>query len=206
MPPTPSPSFDSRSSDLAVRDAILAGDRAAADAFFREHLDSLYEFVHYRVGGDRSLAEDVVQEAFVTAFERLESFDGRSSLHTWLCGVARNKIREARRARRPRPLSEVLLGADERIAEVLADLEREPLPDWVLEREETRARVGATLSSLSPGHREALVGKYVEGVSVRELSRRSGKSEKALESTLTRARLAFSRVFQVLSREEGGAR
>ena len=196
---------DPHEDDRATRDAILGGDREAAEALFRRHLDGLYEFVHYRVGGDRSRAEDIVQDTFLTAFERLASFDGRSSLHTWLCGIAKNKIRSDVRVRRPRPLADVLLEADEEIERVLSDIEREPLPDWILEREETRALVGATLSSLSPDHREALVGKYIDGASVRELSRRSGKSEKAQESTLTRARLAFSRVFQVLSREQGGA-
>ena len=45
--------------------------------------------------------EDVVQDTFLVALERLACFDGRSSLHTWLCGIAKNKIRTARRRARP---------------------------------------------------------------------------------------------------------
>ena len=41
------------------------GDHAAAEAFFRGHLDGLYQFVHYRVGGRRAVVEDVVQEVFL---------------------------------------------------------------------------------------------------------------------------------------------
>jgi len=174
-----------------------------AEEFFRRHLDPLYEFVHYRVGRRQAVAEDVVQETFLTAFQRLSSFDGASSLHTWLCGIARNKIREERRVRKPKPIEDVLQGSDAEIDSILLDIEREPLPEWVLERKETAELVGATLSSLPPDYREALVGKYVDGLSVAEIGGKRGKSEKAAESTLHRARLAFSRVFQLLARERG---
>ncbi len=189
--------------DCATRDSILDGDREAAELFFREHLDTLYEFVHYRVGRDRSRAEDIVQESFLIAFKRMQSFDGRSSLHTWLCGIAKNKIREEQRLRRPRAIEDVLQDSEGEIDAILAEVDNQPLPEWILEQEETRELVGATLSSLPPEYREALLGKYVDGVSVRELSQRSGKSEKAQESTLTRARLAFSRIFKVLAKDRG---
>ena len=70
--------------EVAIRNRILDGDEEAAEAFFRRHLDALYEFVHYRVGGDRATAEDVVQDTMLVALDRLKAFDGRSSLHTWL--------------------------------------------------------------------------------------------------------------------------
>lgn len=189
--------------DASERDSILSGSAEAADGFFRRHLDPLYEFVHYRVGRQRSLAEDVVQDTFVTAFQQLARFDARSSLHTWLCGIARNKIREHRRKRRPVPIEDVLADSDADIDAILAGVEREPLPDWVIEREETAELVGATLSSLSPDYREALVAKYIDGLSVAEISTQVGKTEKAAESTLHRARVAFSRVFQLLAKNRG---
>ena len=191
--------------DRALRDTILDGDGQAAEQLFRRELEPLYEFVHYRVGRRRELAEEVVQDTFLTAFQRLAAYDGRSSLHTWLCGIARNKIREQRRARRPRALEDVLADSDADIDAFLLDIEREPLPEWVIEREETAELVGATLSSLPPDYREALVAKYVDGLSVAQIGARAGKSEKAAESTLHRARLAFSRVFQLLAKERGEA-
>ncbi len=192
------------SPDFLLSRRILAGDEQAAEAFFREHLDALYEFVHYRVGADRERAEDVVQDTLLVALERLSAFDGRSSLHTWLCGIAKNKIRSARRARRTLSMEDLLAQADPEIDAILAEVEREPLPDWVLERQETQDLVGATLSSLSPEHRRALVDKYVEGRSAAETAAREGKSTKAVESTLHRARLAFARVFELLARRRGG--
>lgn len=189
--------------DASLRDSILDGNREAADGFFRRHLDPLYEFVHYRVGRQRALAEDVVQETFLTAFEQIGRFDARSSLHTWLCGIARNKIREHRRKRQPSAIEDVLAASDADIDAILQGIEREPLPDWVIEREETAELVGATLSSLPPDYRDALVAKYIDGLSVAQVGSQVGKSAKAAESTLTRARLAFSKVFQLLAKNRG---
>ena len=133
------------------------------------------------------------------AVERLGTFDGRSALSTWLCGIAKNKIRSRRRRRREVPIEDVLAGADDEIEAILVSVDSEPLPEWILERRETRELVGATLSSLPAEYRRDLVRKYVEGRSVAQMAAEDGRGEKAAESRLHRARLAFSRVFQLLS-------
>ncbi len=168
-------------------------------------MDALYEFVHYRVGSDRALAEDVVQDTFVIAIEKIAGFQGSSSLRTWLCGIARNLIRSARRKRRAASLPDLLEGADDRIFEMLEEIERTELPEWALQRQETAALVGATLSSLPPDYRHALLQKYVEDLSVADMGAVNGRGTKATESLLTRARVAFARVFALLSGGAGGA-
>jgi RNA polymerase sigma-70 factor (ECF subfamily) len=190
--------------DLALRDALAGGDRAAAEGFFRGNLGALYEYVHYRVGGNRAVAEDLVQDTFLTALERLNAFDGRSSLYAWLCGIARNKIRAHRRRLRPVRMEDVLADSEGEIEAILAAVDREPLPESVLEREETKELVGATLSSLPLEYREALVQKYVDELSTAEIAARAGKNEKATESILHRSRLAFARVFSLLAKKRGG--
>jgi RNA polymerase sigma-70 factor (ECF subfamily) len=191
-------------SDLRLRDRILAGERAAADALLSQHLDPVYRFVRWRLGSDLHRVEDLVQDTFLAALQKMDDFDGRSSLHTWLCSIAKNKIRSARRAGTPRSLEDVLEEADPEIDAILAEIAREPLPDRVLERKETRDLVGATLSSLPPEYAKALVQKYVEGRSVAEMAAIRGKGEKAVESVLTRARTAFARVFELLAKSRGG--
>jgi RNA polymerase sigma-70 factor (ECF subfamily) len=190
--------------DLSLRDRILAGDRDAAAHLFETHLDALYEFAHYRLGGDRAAVEDVVQDTFLVALESLRGFDGRSSLQTWLVGIVKNKIRAHRRKRRPMALEDVLDESAEEIDALLARVADEPLPEWVLERRETRELVGATLSSLPPEYKHALLAKYVDGRSVADIAAGTGKSSKAAESTLTRARVAFARVFALLAKRRGG--
>lgn len=198
------PRWSDTSDDQALCAGIQAGERGAAEAFVERHLDPLYEFVHYRVGGDRATAEDVVQDTLLVALRGLGGFDGRSSLHTWLCGIAKNKIRAERRKRRPQPLEDVLSEVDQDIHAILAEVASEPLPEWVLERQETAELVGATLSSLPPEYRRALVAKYVDGLSVAEIAAQTGKGVKAAESTLHRARLAFARIFELVTKKRGG--
>lgn len=190
--------------DLHLRDRILRGDRRAAETLFERHLDSLYEFVHYRAGADRGIAEAVVQDTMLLAYENLAEFEGRSSLHTWLCGIAKNKLRSYRRKKRPIPLDDLLSQTDPEIDLILMGIETQEIPDEILERRETRDLVGAALSSLPPDYRAALVQKYVEELSVAEIARRSGKGSKAAESLLHRARAAFVKVFELLARRRGG--
>ncbi len=189
--------------ELVLRDRILSGDRDAATALLEQHLDSLYEFVFWRAGRNRPLAEDVVQDTFLIALERLAAFDGRSSLHTWLCGIAKNRLRSERRKRRPVRVEDLLAEADPEIDAILAAVDREPLPDWILEQAETQELVGATLSSLPPGYRTVLVDKYVEELSVEEIAKHRRQTSKSAESTLHRARLAFAKIFQLLAKRRG---
>ncbi len=190
--------------DLALRQGLLSGDQDAALELERRYLDSLYEFVLYRAGHNRGLAEEVVQETLLVACDPAVRFDGRSRLFTWLCGIAKNKLRAQRARRRPVRLAELLDEADPEIDAILSRIEREPLPEEVLERRETAELVGATLSSLPPEYRAALIDKYVEGKSVPEMARLGGRHIKAAESQLHRARQAFARVFTLLARKRGG--
>lgn len=190
--------------DLDLCHRVLRGERAAGDAYVARHLDGVYRFILYRVGRDVALAEDLAQETLLTGLARLSTYDGRASLHAWLCGIARNHLRGGVRKRRPTSLEDLLASSDVEIDALLARIEHEPLPDEVLERAETAELVGATLSSLPPSYRDALLEKYVEGRTVPDTAARSGRHVKAVESTLHRARRAFADVFTLLARRRGG--
>lgn len=193
------PVFDDR-----LRARLSRGDRFAIENLLAAHLEPLYAFVHYRVGKDRTAVEDVVQETFLVAVRDIARFDGRSSFQAWLCGIARNTIRSSRRKQTPKALEDVILEAAGDIDSILCDVAREDLPDSVLEREETRDLVGATLSSLPEEYQRALKAKYIDGLSTAAIADIEKKSTKATESTLTRARVAFARVFELLAKKRGG--
>ena len=88
---------------------------------------------------------------------------------------------------------------DKELLAVFASLDSEPFNEELLQREETRELVNATMSQLPPHYREALEGKYLGGKSVRDLADSWNVSEKAVESQLTRARKAFRATFLTLS-------
>ena len=116
----------------------------------------------------------------MTALAQIRTFDGRSSLRTWLFGIARNKAHERLRERGRLPRGP------------LPDLEAADLSEEVAQSEETAARVGAALAELSPDWRRALLDKYVRGWSLAEMAQRRGRSLSATESLVQRARRAFA--------------
>lgn len=183
---------------------VLAGERAAMDEFFALHFRPLYEFAHFRLGAQPAEVEDVVQDTFLVAFESLARFDGRSSIQTWLAGIAKNKIRARRRKFRPMALSDAIEAADPEIDSWLASIDENTLPGWALEKRETAELVGATLAQLPLDYREALISKYVRGESTAQVALRAGRSTKAAESMLTRARTAFAGIFTLLAKKRGG--
>ncbi|KUL32120.1 hypothetical protein ADL12_23230 [Streptomyces regalis] len=84
---------------------LKGGDRDAVAALISAHYPAMLRFADSLIPGDRTLAEDVVQETWIAVLNRVDTFEGRSRFRTWLFGVLRNKAlklaeRELRRAQR----------------------------------------------------------------------------------------------------------
>jgi RNA polymerase sigma-70 factor (ECF subfamily) len=182
----------------------LAGDGAAVRILVEAALEPLYRFCLYRVGRNVHLCEEVVQETLVRALRDLDHYDpGRAcaNIFPWLTGLARNEIhRSLAREKNTVSLESLWAKMDQELLQLYAHLDSEPFGDAVLEREETRELVNATMAQLPSHYREALEAKYVSGTSVRDLAARWSLSEKAVESQLTRARKAFRATFLALAR------
>jgi RNA polymerase sigma-70 factor, ECF subfamily len=189
-----------------------AGDEAALAELYERHVDALWSFVFYRVGRDPVLCEDVVQETFLAALEReagagdpAAGFDPtRGSFGGWLCTLSRNVIRKhVRVIRRGHELAETWERIDATLVQCFQNLDRAPLGDEVLAREETRDLVHMTIANLPEDYRDALERKYVRGESLRELAAAHACSESAAKSMLARARRAFREAFATLARAFG---
>ena len=119
---------------------------------------------------------------------------------SWLEGLARNEIRRAlAHSATTTSLEAVWARLDDQLRSIFNRLESEPLTEDILERDETREMVNATMSQLPSHYREALEAKYVEHHTVREIAARRATSDKAVESLLTRARQAFRKTFLALA-------
>lgn len=167
--------------DFGLQAAVLAGDARAWQILYDEAFVALDRFVSWRCAGLRSLADDILQETWLTAVRSLRRFDPHAgSFDAWLRGIASNVIRNHLRSRRRSkqvPLTEDRAARDDGRA---------------IERAEQIAR---TLDAL-PDHYEAILrAKYLDGSSVAEIAATRGESEKAIESLLTRARAAFRQEF-----------
>ena len=193
--------------DADWRTEALAGGTEAVAAFAAAAVTPLYRFCFYRVGKDRDLCQDVVQEALLGAIAQLESYDPdrcAGDIFPWLTGLARNAIRHAL-SRRPSAtaLEAIWLRMDRELLSLYGAVESRPLNDDLLARAETRDMVNATMSQLPGRYGRALEAKYVDNKSVREMAAASGQTEKAVESMLSRAREAFRRTFLALSQSLG---
>jgi RNA polymerase sigma-70 factor (ECF subfamily) len=192
-----------RRGDGSERDALAraaGGDERALERLYTAHVDGLYGFVFYRVGRDPALAEDVVQETFAQAIDALDRFDPeRGSLHTWLCTLSRNVIRDhLREHRRGAELASAWEAIDASLAQIFENLDRAPLADEVLARAETRDLVNMTIANLPEKYRAVLARKYVDGESLDELARGLALTPDAAKSLLARARTAFRDTFHTL--------
>ena len=190
--------------DLAWRTKALSGDPTAISRLASAALVPLYSFCLYRVGRNRHVCEEVVQETLVHAIRDLRNYDparSNNNIFGWLQGLARNQIqRILSREKNTISLEALWARMDRDLLDAYAKLESQPFADDLLHREETREVVNATMSQLPLHYREALEAKYLQGRSVRDIATSASTTEKAVESLLTRAREAFRVTFLALTR------
>ena len=112
-----------------AEELIRSGDEQVFRRLYRRHTPRLYSFSLRLLGGEVTDAEDVVQETWVRAVRQLRGFRWRSSLGTWLCGIAHNLCRERLRRSRTRDGKEAVAAPAARASEpgpggLRLDLER----------------------------------------------------------------------------------
>lgn len=189
------------SPDRRLVQGMLAGEERAFDEYFRTYLPRLYRFVLPRVGHDPQAAEEVCQDVLARSMRRIDGYRGEASLFTWLCQMARNAVVDYWRQRKRRDEVEVFVEDDVEIAAALETLEGDPglLPEGQRSREDLLHLVTVALDRLPGNYGDALEWKYIEGLSVAEISTRLGQSVLATQSMLARARSAFREAFRVMA-------
>jgi RNA polymerase sigma factor (sigma-70 family) len=202
--------------DDLVRE-VVAGSHDALAALYDRHVSSVFATAR-RLAGDRQLAEEVVQETFLTLWNRAELFDPRAgSLAAWLRTIARNKTVDRLRAagRRPRllPVSQAAhedesdAAALDRLAwsgSALGSTESSPDPERIAISRWTQHLIQRALSSMPEDERTVIVMAYDGDLSQAEIADRLGWP---LGTVKTRTRRALRRLREVLEADLGpGAR
>ena len=171
-----------------LHESLQKCDAAAWDEVYEEHARELYGFAFRLVRCDPQTAADVFQDTWLDAIGHIGQFDPkRGELRSWLFGIARRRVALYWRQRLARGDTSV----DIREEIPVEALDGAVLSDDVLEHLEQAAVVQASLLALPPERRQVLVEKYVKELSVAQISARTGKSPKAVESLLSRAREQF---------------
>jgi RNA polymerase sigma-70 factor (ECF subfamily) len=174
---------DSAVADAALIDRTLAGEPAAFGELVLRYQDRLYNSL-VRVLGSAEDARDAVQEAFVQAFVKLESFRGSSAFYTWLYRIAFNQaMSHARRKRPTRSLD------DERTDRGREPVDDQPAPDARLDASERATQVHRALAELSAEHRQVIVLREMDGCKYDEIAELLEVPVGTVRSRLFRARL-----------------
>lgn len=159
-------------------DKARAGDRLAFEQLYRSHCDRIHALCWRMCGGDRALAEDMVQEAFVRAWNKLHLFRGDSKFGTWLHRLTVNVVLSDRRIRVKRvhreqefdgDLERVLVGERDVFAGLRKDLE-------------------AAIAGLPERARTVLVLYDIEGYQHNEIAEMTGMAVGSSKAQLHRAR------------------
>jgi RNA polymerase sigma-70 factor (ECF subfamily) len=168
-----------------VHDLQMRKREAWADAY-DSHASDVFNFIAHLLHGDRAAAEEIHQETWLAALAGIAAFDvGRGELRGWIFGIARRQI--ALHFRRIAQTRLDALGGDAAAAALPDD--GSLLPHDVIGAIERGDAVRAALAELGAESRGVLLGKYVDGRSVNELADQFGRTPKAIESLLSRARV-----------------
>jgi len=150
-------------------------------AFFDEFHPRVFRYIASSTGAPAADVDDLVQETLLEAWRNRGQYKGDSALGTWVLAIARNRVKMRLRS----------LGRRGEIDRALRSMDREEIPDAVLRDDETVAAVRRALEALPADQADALIRRYYEGRSVRDIAASLGDSEKAVESRLHRAREAL---------------
>ena len=195
----PLPSQVVKEDEPALVAAAQAGDLNAFDTLVGRYERKIFRLAQ-NITQNREDAEDVMQEAFLKAFEHLDEFQGNSRFYTWLVRIAVNQALMKLRKRRPNQVSldEQVDTGEELIPRDVEDWGPSPMERF--EQTELARILSSVIGELDPSFRIVFQLRDIEELSTEETAEALGLSVPAVKSRLLRARLKLrtklSRVFR----------
>jgi RNA polymerase sigma-70 factor (ECF subfamily) len=172
--------------DTRLISDCLAGRTAAFGELVYKYQDRLYNTV-FRLVNNPDDAREVVQEAFLLAFQSLANFKGGSQFFTWLYRIAINTA--ITQKRKQKVVLRLYEGPENKNTSELADPSETNHPGHALEMAEQESQVHHALAQLSPEHRVVLVMKDLDGKKYEEMAQILQVPVGTIRSRLHRARL-----------------
>jgi RNA polymerase sigma-70 factor (ECF subfamily) len=180
-PSAPAPAAGSRAAELQLVERCRRGELGAFEELYRAHSGRLFSLA-VRMLGNPADAEDLLQEIFLSAHRKLDSYRGEAALGTWLYRLGMNQILDHVRSRAART-GQLTDGLDD--TSLLADATGHRLADRAI----ARIDLERALLELPEGCRAAFVLHDVEGLEHREVSEVLGIAEGTSKSQVHKARL-----------------
>lgn len=143
--------------------------------YYEQHSKGVFNYIFYRIGFNRHIAEDLTSEIFLKAFEHFDQYDRNRPFKTWIFGIAHNHLVNFFIAKKE------LLSLDE--AKVMSHHSSIEEIDTKMKTEQLLALV----NGLPPFQRDLLIMRYVNDLSNREIAEILKKEEGAVRTALSRA-------------------
>jgi RNA polymerase sigma-70 factor, ECF subfamily len=192
--------------DVALVERVRAGDISAYDTLVRKYERQIFRIAQH-ITQNREDAEDVMQDAFLKAYEKLDQFQGNSKFYTWLVRISVNESLMRLRKRR----TGKMVSIDEDVETEEGSVPRD-LADWAPDPEQnyTQTELGEilekTIKGLPPGFRVVFELRDVQGLSTEDTAEALGLSIPAVKSRLLRARLQLrERLSRYFHRKKGAS-
>jgi RNA polymerase sigma-70 factor (ECF subfamily) len=196
-------------SDALAVERTLAGERDAFRVLVERHSHNVFRLA-YRMTGNQHDAEEVVQEAFLRAYQKLGQFAARANFGTWVYRIAANyaidrlRQRQKEEARREMPSAESRDGMEDDPITRVAD--EAPTPERLTQSMELRKQMEQALSALSHAERTAFVMRHWEGCGIEEIAAVLESNSSAAKNTVFRAVHKLRQALQPLMETRAQAR
>ena len=181
------------SEDRLLVERIAAKDQAALRQLLSVHQVRVYRFLARRIRND-AMAEELTNEVFTEVWLHAKTFEGRSSVSTWLLSIAHNRMVSALRKRREESW-------DEEKAQEIADGDDDP--EVQLQKADKGARLKQCIGRLSPQHREIIDLVYYHEQSIAEVSAVLGIPEATVKTRMFYARKQLSELMKAAGLDRG---
>lgn len=160
-----------RQENLAISEGLKRKDAGLLDELIVRYQHRLIRYLLY-LTGNREVAEDLFQEVWMRVLLRGSQFNGQSRFETWLFTIARNLLIDLRRKRTMSSLDELFeAGGDDDRPVAMEITDTDPTPFEHFSKLEDRERVAAALLDLDALHREVLVLRFHEEMSLEEIAK-----------------------------------
>jgi RNA polymerase sigma-70 factor (ECF subfamily) len=196
-------------SDATAVERILAGDREAFRVLVERHSRNVYRLA-YRMTGNSQDAEEVVQEAFLRAYQKLRQFAGNSNFGTWVYRIAANhaidrmRRRNSEDSRRQLPVRLIEEGLE--VDPVVTAPDPAPSPERLAESAQLATRMKEALDALTPAERTAIVMRHWQGCAIEEIAAVLKSNSNATKNTVFRAVSKLRKALEPFTAGRGAAR
>ncbi len=176
-----------REQEVAIVRKVLGGDANAFETLVLEYEKNVYN-IALRMTGNSEDAADMTQEAFIKAYNSLQSFRGDSKFSVWLYRIVSNVCLDFLRSKNRRPTVSLSVEDDDGEDTQLDVADESQSPELLLDRKLTRESVRRGLDSLPPDYRQILLLREIQGLSYDEIAQALGLEVGTVKSRIFRAR------------------